>query len=387
MQEQEEGEITDQEPLQTMAVDGGVGGQAISRELSQIGALLSQMMAGQQLLLETIRLELRRQDPGRGQPQSQGTMASLRGDAFDEESHLEAVDEELAENLPEARVARAARLGVHIQRQEKRGNDSNSVELETGNDEISVNPRVNHYYDRNPENRDQSVGQRGQSAAGATKVHRIKVPTNLPKFKGKDGIRDPEEFINKFGWVCRANYVEEHDRGSILVTCLEDRDAKWLDRCLSGTQYRNGGAGLTWEQLRESFLEHFQNPNPEAEWLHQITALKMEDSVQAYVDEFMPLLAKVGWPEDSSIALHQFKTGLPRWLLNQVTTAESQHILSARIYGAEAASVTVSDLASLAIHVEANNRIHGDKEVKRKDFMKKSTDRPTERPTNGRRCD
>ena len=56
------------------------------------------------------------------------------------------------------------------------------------------------------------------------------MPSDLPKFRGREGICDPEEFVNRLGRVCEANEVPNHRYGSILLLCLEENDTMWFER-------------------------------------------------------------------------------------------------------------------------------------------------------------
>ena len=120
----------------------------------------------------------------------------------------------------------------------------------------------------------------------------------------------------------------------------------------------------SWKQIRTEFLRHFQNANAGAEWLHQLRNLKMEENLQGYADEFLTLLYKIGWDSTSDMAIYQFKMGLPRWMVGQLSTAEAQHMLSMELIGQQVPPLSVETLTRLALQVDTNNRIHTGKENK-----------------------
>ena len=160
----------------------------------------------------------------------------------------------------------------------------------------------------------------------ATIQKHFRMPSGLPKFKGSTGIKDAEEFINIFVRVCRANSLSEDTFATMLLTCLEDIDASWLECWLESS-----GKQSTWKEVKTEFLKHFVNANANAENLHKLRNLKMNSDVQQYADEFLTLLYKVGGNPASDTAIYQFKSGLPKWIVNQLSTAESQHLLSVGI--------------------------------------------------------
>ena len=92
----------------------------------------------------------------------------------------------------------------------------------------------------------------------------------------------------------------------------------------------------------------------------------MNLDVQQYADEFLTLLYKVDWNPASDIAIYQFKSGLPKWMVNQLSTAESQHLLSAEILGHSVPPMNVEMLAKLASRIEANSRIHDQQDSREK---------------------
>jgi hypothetical protein len=56
-----------------------------------------------------------------------------------------------------------------------------------------------------------------------------KIPSGLPKFRGKTGIEDPEEFVDQFQQICRAHDVVEKRYCKLLPLCLDSIDNRWLD--------------------------------------------------------------------------------------------------------------------------------------------------------------
>ncbi|MGH2638703.1 MAG: hypothetical protein ACRDF4_05395 [Rhabdochlamydiaceae bacterium] len=44
--------------------------------------------------------------------------------------------------------------------------------------------------------------------------------------------------------------------------------------------------------------------------------------VQRYSDQFIRLANRLGWNLEGELAIYHYKSGLPRWLAEQLTTAE-----------------------------------------------------------------
>ena len=67
----------------------------------------------------------------------------------------------------------------------------------------------------------------------AAKTSIRKLPSGLPRFRGLNGMKDPQEFLNRFRRICNAEDFPESQMGRALSTCLEDTDATWLEGWLS----------------------------------------------------------------------------------------------------------------------------------------------------------
>jgi hypothetical protein len=93
---------------------------------------------------------------------------------------------------------------------------------------------------------------------------------------------------------------------------------------------------------------------------------------QRYVDQFITLAKRLHWKMDDEAVIYQFKSGLSKWLLSQISTAESNHLLLMETkYGKVVAPINVKMLAKLAIRIEANDRIVPAREVQRVSKPKK----------------
>ena len=146
----------------------------------------------------------------------------------------------------------------------------------------------------------------------------------------------------------------------------------------------------TESQVKKEFLKHFVNPNANAENLHKLRNLKMNGNVQQYSDEFITLLHKIGWDSASDVAIYQYKSGLPRWIVSHLSTAESQYLISMELLGQIAPPINVEVLAKLSSQIEANNRIYHQLDsrdkIKEKMKEKRSYIHDHRRVTNMHRC-
>jgi hypothetical protein len=84
----------------------------------------------------------------------------------------------------------------------------------------------------------------------------FRVPSELPKFRGKDGIKEVDEFLNRFGRVCQANKVPQGRFASLLLLCMEDIDAGWLERWIVEYQQIHNTPPM-WINIKGEFLKHF----------------------------------------------------------------------------------------------------------------------------------
>jgi len=206
------------------------------------------------------------------------------------------------------------------------------------------------------------------------KEEKIKMPSNLPKFRGKDGIKDPEEFINRFNRLCMANGVSKSHFGAILIANLENNEANWLERWMQAF-LKVKSHQPTWEEISEEFLKHFRNINSKMEWEFKLRNLKMTSDVQFYSDEFLTLMYKAGWISTSETAIYQYKLGLPKWIVTQLNTIEGQYILSVESFGEGTPPISIEMLIKLACRIEANSQIHNGDEFKDKDKVWKKSER------------
>jgi len=178
------------------------------------------------------------------------------------------------------------------------------------------------------------------------------VPRGLPSFRGSKGIADPQEFLDVFTRICRANGTKPSRYPVLLALCLDSIDARWLESWLG----RNWTPQLKWKDVVTIFITHFQNPNTSAQWMSQIRALRMDkDGVQRYSDQYLRLAERLHWNLADETTIYQYKSGLSNWMLDQLSVAESNHLLAMETQiGAEIRPITVEILAKLAIRIEAN---------------------------------
>jgi hypothetical protein len=185
--------------------------------------------------------------------------------------------------------------------------------------------------------------------------HNRKLPHGLPRFKGANGTEDPGEFLNVFRRMCLAEGYPEALMAIALSTRLDDSDAIWLESCIA----ERPEIMSKWSGLERTFMEHFENPNANATHLSQIRALKMDANigVQRYSDQFINLAHKLKWQLNDEAVIYQFKLGLTRSLIQQLSTVEANHILNQELSGIDASTVPVNILIKMAIRIEANDRI------------------------------
>ena len=84
-----------------------------------------------------------------------------------------------------------------------------------------------------------------------------------------------------------------------------------------------------------------------------------ENGAQRYMDQFKSLATKLGWNLQEEAVIYQFKMGLPRWILTQLSTAESNFILTMEMNpGVEIKSIDVDILMRLVMRIKANSHIN-----------------------------
>jgi hypothetical protein len=182
-----------------------------------------------------------------------------------------------------------------------------------------------------------------------------RVPAKLPRFRGAPGgITDPEEFLEIFGRNCTAYGVPIQRFPAIMATCLDNINARWFESYLGSL---NGN--VHWHEIATTFCNHFQNPNITMEWLAQLRSLKMDkDGIQRYSDQFINLAQKLNWNLGDDMVIYQYKSGLSTWMLDQLSVAESNHLLALETHSNNSIrAITVEILAKLAIRIEANKAI------------------------------
>lgn len=133
------------------------------------------------------------------------------------------------------------------------------------------------------------------------------VPDNMPRFRGNRGIHDPTQFIEKFVRKCKALGVNVIRYPALLVECLEDIDAKWMENYFDAFWNE-----LTWNNIVDHFVEHFQDANKEARLHRELESLKMDakEGLQRYSDEFMNLASKLSLNLAAYDTKEKFKRGL-----------------------------------------------------------------------------
>ena len=151
-----------------------------------------------------------------------------------------------------------------------------------------------------------------------------KLPTGLPRFKKSNNwINNPEEFLRQYKIVMIAEDFPEERWIKVLPKQLDLADGKWLERWLR-EQVEN--YEITWLDFEKTFLKQFLHADYQALLIQQWLALKMEgnamDSVSKYNEQFINLAERLDIELDSTFAIHQYKAGLIRWLVEQLATNE-----------------------------------------------------------------
>jgi len=177
-----------------------------------------------------------------------------------------------------------------------------------------------------------------------------KMPVKFPEFRGKHGIYDAEEFLHRFIRVSRAAGLQEQHYLDALLTCLTERDANWLEHWVFSTPE------VCWSQISREFLDHFKSLNNKTEWLRKLQKLEMKSSIQEYTDEVLDLMHKLNWDTSSEEAIVQYKLGLPRWILSQLSSFESHDLVMDGVVG-NMPKMTVERLSKFALRIEANDKL------------------------------
>ena len=183
-----------------------------------------------------------------------------------------------------------------------------------------------------------------------TTTQKPRIPMKFPKFRGKEGLVDAEEFLHRFTRISRAGGLQTQHYFDALVTCLTERDANWIEHWV----YQR--PGVTWNEIQHEFLTHFKSVNCKTEWLNRLRRTEMKTSVQGYTDEVLELMHKLGWDTSSEEALTQYKQGLPRWMLLHVANLEQNYDF---LEGLERKPppITVETMAKFMLRLEANDKL------------------------------
>ncbi len=188
--------------------------------------------------------------------------------------------------------------------------------------------------------REETVRETAANEAWKMPDDKWRVPNNLPVFRSAKDTEDPLEFIEKFERVCQANGINFDRYIKLISLCLDATDVQWISQWTRS----HGDEGTVWNDFREAFIAHFQHPNAMIVWQSKIRSLKMDNTgVQRYSDQFIRLANRLGWNLEGELAIFHFKSGLPRWLVEQLTTAEV----------ARGGSLSVDILAKMALQLEA----------------------------------
>lgn len=195
-----------------------------------------------------------------------------------------------------------------------------------------------------------------------------RIPNKLPHFKGKNGIEDIDEFLSNFRRICRASNIPENQCADIMCTCFENVDAEWLEQWID----TNPEQSRVWLQLEQACRAHFENPNAMALWLSQIRELRMTEGAQRYSDKFLKLARRLRWNLDDEMVIYQYKLGLPRILIRQLSVAESNYLLTRETQAAQdVRPIDVEILSKLVMRIEANEKIQEDNSKPRIDNRNK----------------
>src|SRR3979409_2049932 len=107
--------------------------------------------------------------------------------------------------------------------------------------------------------------------------------------------------------------------------------------------------------LHDAFLQHFQHSNIMVHLQSQIRLLHMDqEGVQRYADQFLRLANRLNWPLEGENTVFQFKAGLSRWMLDQLSIAEANDELVATATGMKNCTLSVDSLVNMALKIEAN---------------------------------
>ena len=135
----------------------------------------------------------------------------------------------------------------------------------------------------------------------------------MSKFRSKNGITDPEEFIEIFNHVCKSNYILPKVMPDMLISFVKIKVAKWIASWIS-----KQSDDYTWAQLSKSFIEHYKNPLIKRELEKQFCTITMlaNEKAQKYFDCFIYSMEKLEIDETSNEALYYYKQELNTNLFN-----------------------------------------------------------------------
>ena len=175
------------------------------------------------------------------------------------------------------------------------------------------------------------------------KSEKVVVPSGMPKFRQGGHLEEPTEFLDAFINVMSAHEIPMERYGKLLILCLDSVDGQWLK--IKDVE------GMSWTQLEEEFVAHFQHPNAVAVWQEKIRNLRMEGSgVQRYTDQFIRLAQRLKWDLKGEVAVYQYKQGLPEWIADRISTAEAAVVLTGE------RKAGVEDLGRMALFIEASKK-------------------------------
>jgi hypothetical protein len=181
--------------------------------------------------------------------------------------------------------------------------------------------------------------------AESAKSKSVVVPSGLPKFR-QGQYNEPVEFLEAFAKVMDAHEIPVEKYTKLLALCLDSVDGQWFQEWS-----REHDGVMTWKEISEAFIQHFQHPNAAILWQEKIRNLRMDNTgVQRYTDQFIRLASRLGWDLDGDVAIYQYKSGLATWILNALTAAEAAAISSSM------KSPGVSKLGTMALKIKANHR-------------------------------
>lgn len=176
----------------------------------------------------------------------------------------------------------------------------------------------------------------------------FRVPSGMPKFRMNGGIQEPLDFIAAFGRVMKAHGIPENRYMELILLCMDSTDVDFVEQFMEENEER------PWEKFSKAFVAHFQHPNTAAILQGKIRQLRMSDlGAQKYSDQFMKLMKQLGWPLDSELAIYQYKLGLTKWMVEQLSAAEASLVLHNEIGKA----ISVEILARMVLKIDANKSI------------------------------